>query len=93
MKHSHTPGPWKVVDYGHDNIVHIEHEPGASIAQAGGPTTDIDLAHANARLIAAAPTLLEIAKAYRNLLRTYAHTDGQVATFAHISDVIEQIEG
>jgi len=50
-------------------------------------------AQANARLIAAAPTLLEIAKAYHNLLRTSAHTDGQVATFEHISDVIEQIEG
>jgi hypothetical protein len=41
-----------------------------------------------ARLIAAAPELLEIAKAYRNLLRTAAHTDGEVATFQHIEQVI-----
>jgi hypothetical protein len=48
---------------------------------------------ANARLIAAAPDLLEIAKAYRNLLRTMAHTDGDIATFHHVEAAIAQAEG
>ena len=45
-------------------------------------------ADANARLIAAAPELLKIAQAYRNLLRTMAHTEGEVATFEHIESII-----
>lgn len=56
----HTPGPWTARDYGHENIIHIEHETGSAIAQIGGPTTNMDLAEANARLIASAPELLEV---------------------------------
>lgn len=47
----------------------------------------------NGFLVAAAPDLLEIAKAYRNLLRTMAHTDGEVQTFQHIESVINRAEG
>lgn len=32
--------------------------------------------------------LLSIAEAYRNLLKTMAHTDGEVATFHHIEGVL-----
>ena len=32
--------------------------------------------------------LVLIAQAYRNLLKTMAHTDGEVATYHHISDVL-----
>ncbi len=48
---------------------------------------------ANARLIASAPELLEIVKAYRNLLRTMASTEGELATFAHIESVLAKAEG
>jgi hypothetical protein len=44
------------------------------------------------KLFAAAPELLAIAKAYRNLLHTAAHTDGEVATFQHIEQVIAKVE-
>ena len=37
--------------------------------------------------------LLSIAKAYRNLLRTMAHSDGEVATFHYIENVIARAEG
>lgn len=39
-----------------------------------------------------AEELLEIAKAYRNFLKTYAHTEGEVATYEHISEVIAKAE-
>lgn len=32
--------------------------------------------------------LLSIAQAYRNMLKTMAHTDGEVATFHHIEEVL-----
>lgn len=47
----------------------------------------------NSNLIAEAPKLLRIAIAYRNLLKTMASTDGEVATFHHIEEVIAKIEG
>lgn len=45
----------------------------------------------DANLIAAAPELLEITKAYRNLLKTMAHTEGQIATYHHIENVLAKI--
>jgi hypothetical protein len=39
------------------------------------------------------PELLKIAKAYRNLLRTMASTEGELATFAHIESVLAKAEG
>ena len=50
----------------------------------------------NARIIdteACVGELLRIAKAYRNYLRTAAHTEGEVATFHHIESVIAKVEG
>lgn len=44
-------------------------------------------------VIAQAPDLLRIAKAYRNSLKASAHTDGAVATFHHIESVIAKAEG
>ena len=45
------------------------------------------------RMSAAAPDLYRIAVAYRNLLKTMAHTEGEVATYQHICDIINTIEG
>ena len=45
------------------------------------------------RAVNAHDDLLSIAKAYRNLLRTAAHTEGEVATFHHINDVLAKAEG
>lgn len=89
--HTHTPGPWTVkkeekflvmgtfitVRDSHDGVI------------AGTHVDD----KANARLIAAAPDLLEIVKAYRNLLRTMASTEGELATFSHIESVLAKAKG
>ena len=83
----HTQGPW--------------HNNGADIFQGGkkdrliafcgyGATNEIE---ANACLIAAAPELLKIAKAYMNLLKKFSNNEGDVATFNHIVSTIKEIEG
>lgn len=46
-----------------------------------------------ATVLAVVLELLTIAKAYRNLLRTSAHTEGEVATFHHIGEIIAKAEG
>lgn len=46
---------------------------------------------ADAKLIAAAPELLQIAIAYRNLLKTMSQTEDECATFTHIESVISKV--
>jgi hypothetical protein len=64
MKNEHTPGPWKNIAlsvYGPD-IIDKRSKP---IAKVGGKTFclgEAEVFHANARLIAAAPDLLEACK-------------------------------
>ena len=79
----HTPGPWKVCDCGNCDQTQVITLNGKIEAQ--NPM--------QARLIATAPELLEIAKAYRNLLKTMAHTDGEIRTYTHILDTIAKAEG
>lgn len=87
-KPNYTPGPWfkdgpfvRHVDSGHVIVI------------VDDALTTEDERSANARLIAAAPEMLEIVKAYRNLLRTSAQTDGQVATYQHVQDVLAKATG
>ena len=88
MNAKHTPGPWIANDY------MVNAEAGTICGPVGGSYyAKRDELAANARLIAAAPDLLKIAQAYRNHLRTAAHTEGQVATFEHISEVIAKATG
>lgn len=83
-----TPGPWVASG---TNI--YKEGVTARIKLLSLPPTPYNENAANARLIAAAPELLDIAKAYRNLLRTMAATEGEVATFAHIEYVLAKAEG
>jgi hypothetical protein len=55
---THTPGPWSIIWFGG---MQIGHEPtGEAVCTMWGSDTDpADPKHANARLIAAAPELLE----------------------------------
>lgn len=84
----HTKGPWKVWK--------CEHGMGSGRTYVED-STEIIVAHMEqenyADLVAAAPELLDIAKAYRNLLKTLAHTDGEVATYHHIENVLAKAEG
>jgi len=95
----HTPGPW-TAHCGH--TVAYVNSTAPNVAKDGGEATitaliggqhgaTLDELHANARLIAAAPELLQAATAYRNHLRTAAHTEGEVATFEHLSALIAKI--
>jgi hypothetical protein len=67
----HTPGPWRLVNTSSGNPILIYAENGKYLALShhGGnvgwkPITDLDEAKANARLMAAAPELLEALKAF-----------------------------
>ncbi len=65
----HTQGPWRLVDYGRGPVqVHAEGQGGAAIAlvyvNAHRKPRGSAEHEANARLIAAAPALLEAARAY-----------------------------
>lgn len=89
---SHTPGPFRVAK--HDSLKDVYH---VDAGPQGYERTTVAIlsgkqSKENAHLIAAAPELLQIAKAYRNLLKTMAHTDGEVATYHHINDIITKAE-
>lgn len=100
MKHTkgnemkHAPGPWKI---GENISGSIDHKIFGIFAndetESNGPSSICTCNEADATLIAAAPELLKIAIAYRNLLKTMAHTDGEVTTFHHIESVIAKARG
>lgn len=78
----HTPGPWRVNDHDHDEqCLYIESE---SDAIATVFTDNSKSAHQNARLIAAAPDLLEALTAYvraqGRMLDKWADGDDAVKT-------------
>lgn len=72
MTAKHTPGPWVYRPFKHDDWGFVRNGAGDLIARASGPTTAAERnAHreaktdpykANARLIAAAPAMLEALK-------------------------------
>lgn len=99
----HTPGPWRVVDgpglcgisVVSNNFKSWNEPPQHAFWVHSTIYNDKGImnAKANARLIAAAPEMLEIVKAYRNFLRTMAHTEGEVRTFEHVESIIAKAEG
>lgn len=99
---SHTPGPW--IEKKYPKVFGIMSQGGRQIAimtEHYGDCPQVPLHQfdrspqdaSDAALITAAPELLEIAKAYRNLLKTMAHSDGEVDTFQHIENIIAKAEG
>lgn len=69
MSAKHTPGPWTAQNDGRDiiNIQHSNNDPGAismTLAKVTARMTWRSQAEANARLIAAAPKLLEALKRF-----------------------------
>ena len=65
----HTPGPWRVVDSWNDYMV--EGQNGEEIIWQDGPHNTPTINKANARLIAAAPDLLE---ALESMLQSFLIT-------------------
>ena len=91
MKKTHTPGPFHITQ---------NTTPGQFVTETkirDAHQSVLAVLHVNSEgngpLFAAAPDLLEIAKAYRNLMRTMASTEGELATFAHIESVLAKAEG
>lgn len=94
-KPKHTPGPWQVNQKRRDRPI-ITVDTCAAVSASLVEICEMQNTpqdETNARLIAAAPELLQIAEAYRNLLRTMAHTEGEVATFQHIESVLIKARG
>ena len=93
----HTLGPW----YTDGSLICRDDCDGRTLVAEAKP---LDYAgncteeeKANAEVIVRACNshyeLLKIAEAYRNLLKTSAHTEGEVATYHHIVDVLKRAKG
>lgn len=94
----HTPGPW-IIDPKYLSEVQTssmltvatcwhEHAAGQTIDVVGVVECSLEESAANARIIAAAPELLECLKDARRLL-----TDQDAIDLAHIDEVIAKAEG
>lgn len=85
----HTPTPWRISADPEAGDRLIINDAGLIIVKR--PSHE-DAAYI-VRAVNAHEELVKIAKAYRNLLRAAASTDGEVATFHHIEDVLKKAEG
>ena len=86
--HQYTPGPWtctQTSNHAHDYRLGI---PGAQMPFEGN-----DVARANARLIAAAPDLLETLGEAAAYLHAHKHTLGAYAICDKVDAVIAKAEG
>ena len=86
MSTNHTPGPWSVLIEG--SHCFIEDANGQTIARASHPfpfTTTDDERNANARLIAAAPELLDALRRALNVLHATGATDEARVALAAIA--------
>jgi hypothetical protein len=97
----HTPGPWFVLDNRADGggptvLVHsgtgdVAEVYGFFVARGGSPPPD-DFGVPNARLIAAAPELLDELHAQRALLRDLLGESMQAGATMAIGNAIERID-
>jgi hypothetical protein len=86
----HTPGPWRVLPTPFCD--RIEAENGPCIAETGNWLAHEKVEqHANARLIAAAPDLLEALKELR--VREWGHGPSTDPLYARVRDAIAKAEG
>ncbi len=86
MKTNHTPGEWKQ-DNAEPRKIYAYGGDGLTIADCNQPGRSVTEAEANARLIAAAPELLE---ACQNLL--IAIKTGQVMIFSEKEDAPDYVQ-
>ena len=84
----HTPGPWRVVDSWNDHMV--EGQNGEEIIWQDGPHNTPAIKEANARLIAAAPDLLE---ALVMVLDDPNALDGRPRTYEIVCAAIAKAKG
>ena len=84
----HTPGPWKIVDAWNDYMV--EGQNGEEIIWQDGPHDTPTINEANARLIAAAPDLLD---ALVMVLDDPNALDGRPRTYEIVCAAIAKAKG
>lgn len=88
---NHTPTPWKIAS----NHRHVIDSDGLIIVYPGGSRTEA-IAQANAQFIVTAcnahEELVKIAQAYRNHLKVFAHTEGEMATYQYINNLLTTVE-
>lgn len=91
METKHTPGPWKVSSYGTPHLKVFAND-GAHVASVNYGDVDMNTQAANARLIAAAPELLEALSA---MVHAYTSTDGnaQCAALAKAEAAFRKAQG
>lgn len=68
-KHTHTPGPWQIEDCTPGESTGLRFEVGTKDSVIARTTDGWKEAHANARLISAAPELLEQCKLFEKVLK------------------------
>lgn len=86
----HTAGPWS---YAHGSKDLITGPDGQDVAYVDTSIPERTRAErtANLELIRRAPELLRAAAAYRNHLRTAAHTEEQVRTYEHLCELLDNL--
>jgi hypothetical protein len=96
----HTPGPWNVIDYLYVGVVDDEDNPNGGYVKTY--ICDCNFMHsipdgkemrANARLIAAAPDMLDLLKSIRNYYNLQPHTVLEGSTGMKILQLIANVEG
>lgn len=99
-KATHTPGPWSVEPHDRDENTYyiIAPEIGNAMLAKTMTSRDLrvpaDIVHANARLIAAAPELLAVAKKAANmLLRNTLQDSEDTAVYQSLRSAIAKAEG
>ena len=98
MSAQHTRGPWPIKPTGDGKRIIVgeglvEGPNGYEVAEVYSDDCDRDEAMANARLIAAAPDLLELARQYLNDMRHPPAPDSRERRVSLIEKVIAKAEG
>jgi len=98
----HTAGPWKVYhallrpQFPGNRIIEIQDDHGTVVVAWGGfdNLDRLKKTHlANARLIAAAPTMLKMMKVARPILANFCENDGDRELYDDFCDAIAKAEG
>ena len=95
-KHAtHTPGPWQIDDCTPGESTGLRFEVGTKDSVIARTTDGWKEAHANARLIAAAPEMYEMCKLFEECMETIDGKDGYDASYelAKVREVLAKVEG
>jgi hypothetical protein len=95
-KHAtHTPGPWQIEDCTPGESTGLRFEVGTKDSVIARTTDGLKEAHANARLIAAAPEMYEMCKLLEECMENIDGRDGWDASYelAKVREVLAKVEG